>query len=237
MDRKGLHDLLLEQKPEGASHDSVSCEWCVAESAEDTHPQEAGGGSTVKTYTEEEFASEVAKAVADATAGLHAELASFKDKATSEEVEARIAAAKAEAEEQLAEVRKQLDEKVLEAQSERDKRAELETWLEAEKAKAEAEAEIASRRDDRITKIREVASFPEEYVTANTDRWAGMDDEAFVAYLEDIKAVAIKNPVTDGVPAGTAMTASREGGTTTGIGSAIREVLDLRGRGIDTRTL
>lgn len=193
----------------------------------------------MNTYTEEELKAKVDEAIAAATAELQAKVQAFESSVQESEVEAKIAAAKAEAEAKVAEIQIQLDEKVLEAQSEREQREAIEAWLQGEAESAAREAEIAARREDRIAKVAEVAEFPDDYVQANAERWAGMDDEGFESYLNDVKVIASKN-AGDKVPSGTAMTAAREttSGSTSGkVGSAVRDVLSLRGRGIDARTL
>lgn len=242
MDTEG-HDRLLEIKPEGANHDPATCEICVERvtASNTANPDggnarvEPGGGSmSDKTYTEDQLRAEVDKA----TAEMRTRLEELEKNAQDSEVEAKLAEAKAEVQAELDEVRKQLDEKVIEAQQASEELTALKTFLDDAAAKAERDAEIAAKRDERKTAVGEVAKFPEDYVTANADRWASMDDAAFAQYLDDLKVVAAKQ-TGDTVPSTTALTAAREGGvTTTGkIGSAITGLRELRGTGVDPRTL
>lgn len=175
-----------------------------------------------QTYTEAELKAAVDRAVAEATSEL-------QQKA---QLEAAVSAAKAEAEEQVKDLQAKLDAAVLEATSEREKRESIEKAQKEAEEKAAREAEIAARRDERLAQIREVANFPEEYLTANSDRFAGMADEDFAKALDDWRAIAAR---TDAPPAKTALKAGREEAPKNG--SALHEVLSLRGQGIDPRKL
>lgn len=238
MDPKGLHDRLLEQMPDGATHNSATCPLCSESLDNGGNPSGSKGGASVNTYTEEDLKAAVDKAVAEATAATTAKVQELEGAAQQSEVEAKVTAVKAEADEFLAAVQKQLDEKVLEAKAAQDELTAIKAWLDDEKAKQDRESDQAARRDERVAKVKEVASFPDDYVTANADRWSAMDDEAFQTYLEDIKVVASKTEGTT-VPAKTAMTAAREnsGGGDGKVGSVLREVLDLRQAGVDPRRL
>lgn len=227
---KELHDRLMEQKPEGASHAEDECPFCG-----DADPKEAEEVSV--SYTEDELKAKVDEAVASATKDLEAKVKELEEVRSASEVEAKLAEAKAEHETKVSEIQAQLDTAVLEAEKAKTEKEEIVAFLEAEGKKAEEAAALASRRDERLKQVAEVASFPQEYVEANADRWAGLDDEQFAALLEDYKAVGAKKE--DGeeeIPAGTsAMTASRE---SKGDKKVMAEVIrGFRTAGVDPRTL
>lgn len=145
---------------------------------------------TVKTYSEAELQSAVSKAVEDATADLKSQVKDLMAKADADAVEEQITEIAAAKDSEIDELRTELDKAVLKAEEAEKAHADVVAWLEGEaQAQAEAEAREA-RRDERLTKVKEVASFPEEYIEANAERWTNMDDEAFEAYLSDIATVS-----------------------------------------------
>lgn len=184
-----------------------------------------------KTYTEEQYTALLAK-VSD----LEAKVVDLSTAAEASQMDAKIAAARAEVETKVTDLQSQLDAAVLEAEAAKNSRDAVVQWLEGEATAAQAAAELAARMDDRIAKVKEVASFPDAYVEANAERWAGMPEELFVASLEDWKTIAPKGSEStskNGIPAVTAMTAAR---TDTNKGTdVLTEVLDLRFHGIDAR--
>jgi multidrug resistance efflux pump len=158
--------------------------------------------------------------------------------ATESETAARIDAFKADAEAQIAEVRAQLDTAVLEAQQ---AKSELDTFKAELAALAEAEAAqaaIEARRDERLARVKEVASFPEEYLTLNADRFAAMSDEDFEEKVAEWAMISSKTPaVAGGIPAKTALVAAREVTSDSGR-ILVREVMqDFRSQHIDPRSL
>jgi NADH dehydrogenase/NADH:ubiquinone oxidoreductase subunit G len=222
-----LHDRWLEKKPEGAKHDSDTCSVCLAGSS-----PHGGDMSEGKTFSEAEVADLVASKVAEATAPLNEKIAEFQGSQQAAEVDANIAQLTAEHEAAIADLRKELDEAVLDAKAAKDEHAALTSYLEGLKTEADREAEIERLSAERTAKVAEVASFPEDYVKTNTARWAGMEEEAFTAYLDDLKAAGAKPASTSGIPNQTALTASREEHGPT---DAVKEVIRLRADGIDPR--
>lgn len=225
MELKELHDELLARKPSGAAHDTENCPMCADQSDGTSSP--ATGGDMSKTFTQDELDA----AVAEAVKGIQAELETIKAQATQSEVEARLA----EAEDSVKELQSQLDAAVLETQAAKQEKEELLSWLESEKQAAEAAAELAARRDERLAKVAEVASFPEEYMQANADRWAGMPDDDFEAAINDWKTIGAKKESGDSTtppPRQTAMVASRDD---SGDVSVLKDVLNLRFTGVDPR--
>ncbi len=85
-------------------------------------------------------------------------------------------------------------------------------YLEQVKTDAEIAEQMETVKAERIAKIAEVATFPEDFVTENADRWAAMDDEMFATTLESFRLVATKTSTTVArdMPTGTAMTAAAQ---------------------------
>lgn len=170
---------------------------------------------------------------------LKGKVAELSTASVESQIDAKVAAATAELESKVTDLQTQLDASVLEAQAAKDEKESTLAFLAGVEAEATAAAELAQRKETRITQVKEVASFPDEYLEANADRFAAMSDEAFAAALEDWKTVAPKKSETangkkEEVPSVTAMTASR---TTTETVNPLREVMDLRFQGVDVRTV
>lgn len=236
-DLRAEHDRLLAVKPEGLEHDALECQFCEAEQATVTGtPTTANEGGDMSTYTEDELQAAIEAAVKP----VREELDSFKASQEAEEVEARIAQAKAEADEAKAEVEKQLDTVTLERDEAVKAKTELEEYLADEAKKAEEAAEFAAKRDERVAQVKEVASFDDEYVNTHADRWTAMADEDFAGLLEDwkvVKATKDEGGSSTTIPAATAMTATRDGDSAPSLADVRREVMGLRNRGTDPRTL
>lgn len=240
---KELHDRLLAEQPTGAAHDKAKCPLCAMETIDQggtvTHAPEPKGGSGVSTYSEEDLQAKVAEAVSKATKDLNDELAAIKAGQEQTEIDAKIAEATAERDTQIADLQGQLDRAVVEAAEAKKAKEDLEAFLQSE-VEAAANAELASaRKDDRLTKIREVAAhIPEEYLSEHGDRFAAMSDEDFEARLEEMRVIAGK--ATDDIPVHTSFTASRDNGNNGGggnKGSALGLIRELRSGETDPRTL
>lgn len=204
-----------------------------------TDSNEGGKHMADKTYSEDEFKA----AVAEAIAPLQAALAEAQAKDTEAAHAAAIEALKAEYDAKLEELQKSLDTAVLEGESHKNELAELTALLVAAAEAAEKAAEVAARRDERLAKVKEFASFPEEYVTANADRWAELSEDVFEALLEDYKAVSKvagegsgEEGATDEALASTAMKAGQESKITDAVADR-RAVMSLNLNGIDPRTI
>lgn len=193
-----------------------------------------GGDVMSKTYTQEEY-----DAVVEQVEAVSARLAEIEASAEQEAVEARFAEVAEKHAEELAELQSKLDAAVLEAEAVKAEMSELKETLEKEAAAWVEAAEIAERREDRLARVKEVASFPEDYLEANVDRWAAMDEDTFEASLADYasvsKAAASESEKDDEVPAETALETERE--TASAEASAVRGVLAFRAQGIDPRTV
>ncbi len=199
---------------------------------------EGGKHMADKTYNEDELQAAVASAIAP----LQAALAELQAKDNEAAHEAALETLKAEYDGQLEELQKSLDTAVLEGTASKTELAEVYAWLEGEKSAADKAAEVAARRDERLAKVKEFASFPEEYVTANADRWAGLDEETFEALLDDYKAVSKvagegsgDEGATDAALASTAMKAAAE--KKTDAVTDRRAVMSWSINGIDPRTI
>jgi len=187
----------------------------------------------VDTYTAEDLQA----AVASATAGLTARIAAMETAATESEIGARLAAIKAEAEAQIAEVRTQLDTAVLEAGQ---AKGELVAFRDGLTAIAEAEAAtaaIAARKESRLARVKEVASFPDEYLTSNADRFAAMSDEDFEERVAEWASLSSKSAALGGIPKQTALVAAREITDNSGRGAMREFMRDFRLQHIDPRSL
>jgi hypothetical protein len=103
--------------------------------------------------------------------------------------------------------------------------------------------EYAARKEQRLEQVKEVASFSEEHVSANADRWAKMSDDDFEAIISDWKAVAeaAAQPVVEKqeekIPAATAMVASRSETKGTDKFASARQIMRAGLTGNDPRTL
>lgn len=226
MTLKEQHDKLLEEMPEGASHDADGCPICNPEN------DDSFGGGDMKTYTEEEFTAAVQEAVAPLQAAAEARVAELEAQVTA----MRASAEHEEAKGQIAEVQAELDKAELRVSAAEQKYADLVAALE-EAAAAEAEATARSERQtERLEAVKANASFSDEYVSNNIDRWVAMSDEDFAALIEDWKAVSAAS--SDAEPSlalrDTAMSNLRDDKPTRSVAS---DVFGARNKGIDIRTL
>jgi hypothetical protein len=225
---KEIHDQLLAEKPEDAQHDEATCLWCKGEfsSAVDTEIQ--GGSESVKTYTEDEYNSVLVKVSA-----LETKLSELEGAQQESVVEAKIGEIKAQTEAQVAELQTKLDTAVLEAEAAKSEKDKVLEYLADVKTEADKAEETARLREERVATVKEQTSFPDSRIEERADAWASMDEAAFEAALEDWKAIA---PKTNGkIPdVSTSLSASRDDQAGS---DALREVLALRDRGIDARTV
>lgn len=191
-------------------------------------------------YSQEQLDAAVAAAVAP----LKEQIAAFEVKASTSELETQIAEAKAEADRQVAELQAKLDSAVLEASEAAKANQDLVAYLESVKSEQEAAAELASRKEERLATVRDAASFPDDYIEANAERWAALDDAAFEALVSDWRAIAKKEDKPEGgssaaeaeaLFASTAMHASRNDDQASK--PAYKEVFSFLGQGADLRNL
>lgn len=184
---------------------------------------------TEKTYTEDELRAAVEAAVASLAAQLH----QAQTAAQVSEVEARISTAREEARAEIEEIQRQLDAAVVEAGAAKGELAAYKADIEELAADEVRKAEIASKRTSRITRAKEVASFPDGYVEERADSWAALSDEEFEGRCAEW-AAASPSGLGSQIPMKTAFTAARETGTNHK-GSGMKEVMDLRFSRVDPR--
>lgn len=242
-----LHDQIVASRPESESCPEA-CPFCSGEYA--ASYVEGGNDVSDKTYSEEEIQALVSAAVAKATTDLTTELETFKAgdaeaarqaelEALKVDMQAQVDAAKAEAETQIADLTSKLDAAVVEAQTAKTERDEITSWLDAENARVLAEAEQATLRAERISKVAEVVTFPEDYVNERAEKWASLDEEQFEALLADYTTLGAnaKSTTPGSPPRDTAMVASRETSDTSNVGSALRDLIEGRNYGVDPRAI
>jgi hypothetical protein len=243
---KAIHDRLMADKPDGATHDPATCPLCAMD-AVDTggttahdHPK---GGSSVTTYSQEQLDAAVQEAVTKATAPLQTQLAELQGQTAEQQQQAAVDQAVAEKVAELAELQTKLDAATLEAATEKKAREDLEAFLENAKAEATAKAEADARKDARIEEVKAAElAFSDEWLDANADRLAAMSDEDWTAQLDSWKVLA--NKASDEIPTTTSLQAAREGAGDAGGGAnkskgfAVTGLRELRqSRALDPRTL
>jgi hypothetical protein len=223
---KALHDQLLEEKPEGAVHEPESCPFCAME--------EPADGGTDMTYTEEDLKAKVDEAVTAAIAERDAKIASLESAQQTSETAKAVADAVAAKDSELSDLRGELDKAVLEAANAKADRDAVVAWLEGEKTAAEEAAAAAARKDTRLAKLKEVASFPDDYLERNADRFAAMSDDEFDARCTEYAALNGGKPASNGeVPSTMPGLQAGLEGPSTARGSAVKELLAIsRDRGL-----
>ncbi len=132
-----------------------------------------------------------------------------------------------------ADLQAKLDAAVLEAATEKKAREDLEASIEAAKAAEEEAKVLAARKEERLTKVKEVASFPDEYLAENADRFAAMSDDDFDKAVKDWTTITAK--AGEQIPGTTALVASRDDNQSTT--SALAEIMELRRSGTDVKSL
>lgn len=195
-----------------------------------------------RTYSEDEVRAQVSAAVDAAVGDLRTQLADLRSSQEQAAVEARVTAAVAEAvaplASQVTDLQTQLDGATLEAANEKARA----DGLQAEVEQAATDAVIASRRDARLDQVKEAApGFKEDYLAANADRWAAMDDAEFASRLEEYKAASTGAPAGDKLPTTSALQATTfDKGREAAAGgpkSAVHALGQLRRSGVDVRTI
>jgi hypothetical protein len=226
---KALHDRLLAEKPDGATHDETACPICaMTDEPGGTTDDITEGGSMSTTYTEEELKA----AVDAATLPLAARIKDLEASHQESEVEAAVAAAKAESDAKIAEVQAELDAKVIEAEAEKTRADGIVAWLDEQKTIAEQAAVAEARKAERLDAVKEVANFPAEYLEKNADRFAAMSDEDFDTAIDGFKAaIARTEEKGDGIPAKTALHAGLDTTTDNGKTTAVKALIGARRSG------
>ena len=232
---KEAHDDLLAVMPEDETHDMANCLLCNEDIIPEKDSNERG---EMETFTKDELDAAVKAAIAP----IQAELDSVKEAQAKGEIAQEIADAQAVAAELVAAAQAELDLKVLEAQDAVQRYSDLVAFLEAQDAQAEADAQMAALKAERLEAIKELASFPEDHIEKNLDRWVAMDEETFAAQLETWSLLsATKNDSAeanvDSKIAETAMSAVRpEANGGSSIKSGIQAITGARAAGVSIRT-
>lgn len=195
----------------------------------------------MKTYTEDEMSAVLAQ-VAD----LESKLRELEGAKHENAASAKVAEMTAQFDAERNELNSKLDAAVLEAQTAKDEKTAILAYLEEIRVENERAAEVARLREERVVKVKEVASFTDEYIAERADAWAALSEDAFEATLADWKAISEKAakaasaPKTEKsakpestIPAETAMASTSES-----TGSVLHEVISgFRAKGVDPRTI
>lgn len=203
MDLKQEHDRLLAEIPAGVKHDIETCPICTADT------DEGGDMSTIKTYTQEELDVALQVAITPLQTRIE-ELAGLEQVKV---VEAKVADAVAPLNDQISELQKTLDTTTARAEAAEKNHSELVSKIEADEAATEVATQREAVKAERLALVKEAASFKDEYIDSNIDRWVDMSEEAFTACVDDWKAVApvtAKDDTKTDLLATTAMKAVRE---------------------------
>lgn len=173
---KALHDLLLASASPEAH--PPGCAFCQT-------PEE-----TTVSKTPEEIQAEVdaavATAVAAATGPLLAQIKQLEADAQAGEQASEIENLKA----QVADLQAKLDVAVADATATKAEADAIVAYLADVAAENEAKAEHEAAKATRAAEVTKLGVFPEDYVTANADRWAGYDEADWNATLAEYKAIA-----------------------------------------------
>jgi|GEM_PF-6286838 len=147
-----------------------------------------------RTFKEDELTAILADRVARETASKDEEISALKAKVESLETE-------------KSELQTKLDVEVARAEK-------AEKDFEDHKAEEARKVEVAARKDERVKKVREVASHlkPEFFSDERAERWAAMETAAFDGYIADLKDAS-----------GSKTGASRETAEQTAMGGATPE--------------
>lgn len=233
---KERHDELLKVKPEGASHDAVSCPYCP-DSGEGANGNVQRGGSMSQTYTDDDVKAKVADAVAAATAELKTKLSELEGSQAQSEKDAAIAEAKAELQAQIDEIQAKLDAKEVELTTARDEKSHLEKFWADAVAEAETVAAAAARKGERVEQLTTAGLFDEKYISENADRFAAMSDEDFTARMEEWKALKPETKTDEGKPESSLLTAARVSSTSGEGKSSLGLLRQFREEHVDPRTI
>lgn len=199
-DYKEMHDNLITNKPGDMSQAEFDellkahkedCPFCNDDIT--TRPEERGDNVGDNNFTQDE----VDAAVEAAVAPVQAELDNINKFLAESQVDDRVAEAMAAGDERVAEVQAELD-KAVAAKGAAEKQLEetLQFFAELQEL-AELNELYEARKSERKAHIAEAASFSDEYIEQNIDRWAALIDEDFEATVADWKAIPSKAEVTD----------------------------------------
>ena len=191
------------------------------------------------TYSEEEFADALSKAVAEAVAPIKAEadrkvvdLQSKIDAFESAQADNEVAG-------QIADIQLKLDAAELRASNAETELSNAVAYLVSVADENAAAAEFAARREEVRTAVSESTGFRPEYIEERLDAWAKLEVEEFEAVLEDYKSLSTaKAPVEVDPSAAIADTAISNVRDEDNVSvSASTAVFAARNSGIDVRKI
>lgn len=236
---KELHDQLLATKPEGSEHDIASCPLCQIETLDLNE-----GGVSMSELTQADVDAAVESAVEAATKPLQDQITTLTASKEEVEIQKRIDEATEPLQTQVTDLQSQLDVAVLEATTAKESLTNTVAYLEDMKTQEEALVSLAAAKTERLAKIAEVATFPEDFIAANGDRWAMLDQEDFDTLIDSFKHVStasasgtVTRPTETKIPEGTAMTASSGTRSTNKGLDLLRQAQDEFVRGYDNRNV
>lgn len=191
------------------------------------------------TYSEEEFADALSKAVAEAVAPIKAE-ADRKVVDLQSKIDAfESAKADNEVAGQIAEIQLKLDAAELRASNAETELSNAVAYLVSVADENAAAAEFAARREEVRTAVSESTGFRPEYIEERLDAWAKLEVEEFEAVLEDYKSLSTAKAPVEVDPsaaiAGTAISNVRDEDNVSV--SASTAVFAARNSGIDIRKI
>lgn len=219
-----MHDELLADMPEGASHNADICSFCVDQATQiestasrnppaDGGPDVSGnqsvpdehGGRDIHTMSDNNISKEthealLAKAVTDATSAtekaLETKTAEAKDLAAeNEKVKSENADLKADNER----LNGELDTAQVSLKAATEKVTQLESDI-ARKDQEAAKAEVASKRAEQVKNLK---LYDDEYVTERASAWADLSEEAWAERIDEWSKLkpASETPATDAASA------------------------------------
>lgn len=172
---KEIHEQLLSEMPEGASHEEAECPFCKSGNS--------FGGGDMSTYTEDELNNAIKEAVAPVKEEAASKIADLESEISSLKSEADEDAATAE----LDELKAQLTAAEERATAAEASVTEVHTWLEEQAELVEIAEYLTAVKAERLDAVKEIASFTDEQIEARIDRWTEMSDEDFASSLDDLK--------------------------------------------------
>ena len=230
-----IHDKLIAEKPEEATHDAEACPICNLNLDHSTYVEDISiGGGDMKTYTEEEFTAAVIEAVTPLQAAAEARISEIQ----AELEVAQADKAKSEVDVQVADMQTELDKAEIRVADAEKRYDDVVAYFEAEAQAVIDAAAIEARKEERLAAVKNATSLSDEVIEARLDRWIAMEDDAFTEMLEDWKTVSTSSreteTVIEDIPLETAMSNIRDEDHS---GSLAADVLSARGHGIDVRYL
>ena len=172
-DAQAVHDALLAQMPEGASHEP--CDLC-SDMVQNTKEVAQVSGDATRTYTEAEHLALMADAVTRETASLTEAKGSLETNVS--ELSARVDVLEAEK---------------AAAESAKDQ---VQADFDAYKAEVERAREVETAKKERLDRVKAAnEQLPDSYFTDERIlRWAEMTEEAFASLIDDLSAAAVAGP-------------------------------------------